>query len=475
MAGIIENIGRQMLNGVTDELLLRLMRDPYVENLWEVVSTTLKITPVQLMEIVLRAEKGKAIGRPFGSVYHFSPWQELMLNPVHLVRLPVGDKSQVKTEITLAPKSAKPLHLKIPIIISGMSYGGALSKSARIALAKASTLAGTAVNTGEGAYIPEERENAARYIYQYHRGTWPHGNKPEFYRLADMIEIQLGQGAQAAAPQTMSAEMIDAEMRDIYGLGEGKDMVITARLKEVENPKDLKKLVSRLKDETGDLPISYKFAASHYIEEEMEIAIEAGVDVIVVDGAEAGSHAGQPLLEDDFGLPTMHALIRAADYLEKKGLKDRISIIAAGGLCSPGHFLKALALGADAVYIGTAAIMALIHTQVAESSPSEPPTQLALYTGRLKDKLDIDKAAAGLNNYLQSCIDEMVLGMVALGKYSFPELNRSDLCALTPQVADITGVELAYQRKRPLNYEDNQINREETTMRNSFHQTNLPS
>jgi glutamate synthase domain-containing protein 2 len=461
MAGIIENIGRQMLNGITDELLLRLMRDPYVENLWEIVTTTMKLSPVQLMEIVLRAEKGKAIGRPFGSVYHYSPWQELMFNPVYMVRLPVADKKQIKTEVTLAPQSAKPLKLKIPLIITGMSYGGALSKSARIALAKASALAGTAVNTGEGAYIPEERENATRYIYQFHRGTWPHGNQPEFYRLADMIEIQLGQGAQAAAPQTMSAEKIDEEMRDIYGLDKDEDMAIAARLKEVENPKDLKQLVSRLKEETGGLPVSYKFGASHYIEEEMAIAIQAGVDVIVVDGAEAGSHAGQPLLEDDFGLPTMHALVRAADYLEEKGLKDRISIIAAGGLCSPGHFLKALALGADAVYIGTAAIMALIHTQMAESSPGEPPTQLALYTGRLKDKLDIDKAADSLSNYLKSCVDEMSLGMVALGKDTFSALSRSDLCALTPQAADITGVELAYHRKNSIYHHSNEMHREE--------------
>ncbi|HHW12923.1 MAG TPA: FMN-binding glutamate synthase family protein [Firmicutes bacterium] len=445
--GLIEEISRTLIDRIADQLLLRLMRDPYVENLWELISTTMKVTPRDLMEIVLRAEKGKPLGRPFGTVYHFSPWQELLFNPVHLVRLPTVDEKSVETKVTLGPKAKRPLELAIPIIISGMSYGGAISKQARFALAKAATAAGTAINTGEGAYIPEERELAAKYIYQYHRGQWPHGNKKEFYTMADMVEIQLGQGAQASAPQTTKADKIDEEFRQIFGLKEGEDAVIASRLPGLKSGEDLKRLVARLKEETGGVPISYKFAASHYLEEEIELALAAGVDVIVIDGAEAGTHAGQPLIADSFGLPTMHALVRTADYLEEKGVRDQVSLIAAGGLLSPDHFLKAMALGADAVYIGTAAVMAMIHTQMVETSPFEPPTQLVLYSGRLKDKLDIDRAAQSLTNYLNSCVAEMVLGTVALGKKALSEVDRRDLCALTPTVAEITGVELGYRRK----------------------------
>jgi glutamate synthase domain-containing protein 2 len=461
---LIEDISRKFLDGMMDQFLLRLMRDPYVENLWELVSTTMKVTPLHLMEVVLRAEKGKPLGRPFGSVYHFSPWQDLLFNPVHLFRLPTVDQNSVKTNIVLGPNAKRPLELQIPLIISGMSYGGALSKEARLALAKASTKAGTAINTGEGAYIPEERETAAKYIYQYHRGLWPHGNKPEFYTMADMIEIQLGQGAQASAPQTTKAEKIDEEFRHIYGLAKGEDMIISSRLPGVESPDDLKKLVFRLKEETSGVPISFKFAASHYLEEEIEIALDAGIDVIVIDGAEAGTHAGQPLLEDDFGLPTMHALVRAVDFLEEKGVKDQVSIIASGGFFSPGHFLKAMALGADAVYIGTAAVMAMIHTQMVKTAPFEPPTQLALYSGRLKEQLDIDLAAKSLTNYLNSCVAEMVLGVVALGKDSLAAVDHHDLCALTPEVADLTGVELAYKRKLH-NYPQRMELREDTEIR----------
>ncbi len=297
MAGILENLARRISDQMLDRFFLRLARDPYVENLWELIATTMKVTPLHLMETVLRAETGKPLGRPFGSVYHFSPWQELMFNPVHLVRLPVAEKQQVRTKVTLGPAAKKPLELEIPLIITGMSYGGALSKEARLALARAATMAGTAVNTGESAYIPEERESASRYIYQYHRGSWPHGNKPEFYSLADMVEIQLGQGAQASAPQTTKAEKIGPELRDIYGLKEGENLHIASRIPGIESGADLKNLVFKIKEQTGGVPVAYKFAASHYLEEEIKIALEAGIDVIVIDGAEAGTHAGQPLLE----------------------------------------------------------------------------------------------------------------------------------------------------------------------------------
>lgn len=449
MAGLLESLARRISDNLLDRFFLRLARDPYVENLWELITTTMKVTPLHLMETVLRAEKGQPLGRPFGSVYHFSPWQELMFNPVHLFRLPVEEKKQVRTKVTLGPAAKKPLELEIPLIITGMSYGGALSKEARLALTKAATMAGTAVNTGESAYIPEERESASRYIYQYHRGNWPHGNKPEFYSLADMIEIQLGQGAQASAPQTTKAKKIGPELRDIYGLKEGEDLHISSRMPGIESGEDLKNLVFKIKEQTGGVPVAYKFAASHYLEEEIKIALDAGIDVIVIDGAEAGTHAGQPLLEDDFGLPTMHALVRADDFLTAEDVRDEVSIIAAGGLFSPGHFLKAMALGADAIYIGTAAVMAMIHTQMVKTSPMEPPTQLALYSGRLKERLDVDLAAKSLTNFLQSCVAEMVLGAVALGKNDLSTVDRSDLCALTPYAAEITGVQPAYRQKRP--------------------------
>jgi glutamate synthase domain-containing protein 2 len=128
-----------------------------------------------------------------------------------------------------------------------------------------------------------------------------------------------------------------------------------------------------------------------------------------MDGAEGGTHGGPATLQDDVGLPTMFALNRTVNYLKDKGVKDDISVIAAGALNSPGHSLKALALGADAVYIGSTALMAMLQTQMTKALPTEPQNQLVFYTGKLTEKLDIDEAAKHLSNYLKSCVEEMKL------------------------------------------------------------------
>ncbi len=418
----------------------RLIEDKYTENLWEMYGSTKKVSPQFLVETAMRAKQGKPLQRPFGAPAQLSPWQQLMFNPVHLFRMPLTDREQVLTGVTLGPGAKRPLKLEIPIIISGMSYGGALSKKAKIALARGAALMGTATNTGEAPLLEEEREAAAYLIGQYNRGGWM---KDEMLERLDMVEIQLGQGAQAAAPMRTKSSVIGKEFRQVFDLAEGEDALIDGRLPGVESPKDFVKLVQELKKKV-EVPVGLKLAASHHIEKELDIAVEAGIDFITVDGAEGGTHGGPTVLQDDFGLPAFHALCRTVTYLEKKGLKDRISVLIAGGLLSPGHYLKALALGADAVYIGTIAVMAMIGTQIKKTVPWEPPTNLVLYSGKEKDELDVDQASIDLAYYLKSCVKEMKLAAKALGRSSFSEIDKSDLSALTQEAARIAGVELVY-------------------------------
>ncbi|REJ32424.1 MAG: FMN-binding glutamate synthase family protein, partial [Bacillota bacterium] len=163
----------------------------------------------------------------------------------------------------------------------------------------------------------------------------------------------------------------------------------------------------------------------------------------VVDGAEGATHGGPPILQDDLGLPTLHALARTVRYLEQAGAKDDVSIIASGGLVTPGHFLKALALGADAVYIGTIALLATLHTQMLKAAPVEPAVQVALYTGRYSEDFDVDQGAQSLANFLRSCVREMELAVYALGKTAFRQLERSDLCSVDPEIARMCGIDYA--------------------------------
>lgn len=441
MPGLISKFVRGIVNEVVDEAMNHIIKDQYIENLFEMVPVTKKVSPITLMEIAMRSAQGKPLSRPLGSHLHLSPWESLLFNPVHLFRFPTPESVIIDTSVKIGPQAKKPLKLSLPIMVAGMSFGGALSKNAKIALAKATTMVGTATNTGEAGLLEEERGNAHLLIGQYNRGGWL--NTPDKYKRLDAIEIQLGQGAQGSTPQRTSAKNIGEEFRAVYGLKPGEDAVIHSRLDGVESKEDFIQLVKRLKEETG-VPVGLKIAATHHLEKELQISLEAECDFITVDGAEGGTHGGPPTLQDDLGLPTLYAVNRAANYIKEQGRSDKTSLIATGGLVSPGHYLKAMALGADAVYIGTAAVMALVGDQMTKALPFEPPADLVVYTGKMTDHLDVEHSAQNLVNYFNSCKQEMELIAVTLGKTALSEINREDLCCLDPFLSKAINVDLAY-------------------------------
>lgn len=438
---ILSRFLRGAVNKIADEAVRTTVKDKYTENLFEMIPSTKKVDPINLAEIVMRAARGTPVPRPLGSHLHLSPWEKLLFNPVHLFRFPTPEDVGINTSVKIGPKAKKPLSITIPLLIAGMSFGGALSKNTKIALAKAATMAGTATNTGEAGLMEEERKAARLLIGQYNRGGWL--NDPEKYTRLDAIEIQLGQGAQGSTPQRTAAKNIGGEYEEVLGLAGGQDAIIHSRLPDVNTREDFSRLVGRLKAETG-VPVGLKIAATHYLEEEMQIALDAQCDFITLDGAEGGTHGGPPILQDDVGLPSLFAISRAAQFLTKKGANGDISLIATGGLVTPGQMLKAMALGANAVYIGTAAIMALIGDQITKSLPFEPPTDLAVYTGKMKDRLDVDKSARNLFYFLNACVREMELVAITTGKVALGDLNRDDLVALDPFLARALKIDLGY-------------------------------
>lgn len=441
MFKLISNFTRSIANEIVDKAIERVVRDQYTENIFEMVPISKKIGPINLMENVMRASQGRPPGRPLGSHRKFSPWEMLLFNPVHLFRFPTPENVGISTSVTIGRRAKKPVTLSIPIMIAAMSYGGALSKSAKIALAKAASKVGTATNTGEAGLLEEEREAASILIGQYNRGGWL--NQPEKYKQLDAIEIQLGQGAQGSTPQRTAAKNIGKEYREVFDIPAGEDALIHSRLPGVDTIDQFITLVRQLRTETG-VPVGLKLAATHHLEKELQIALDAGVDFITVDGAEGGTHAGAPILEDDLGLPTLFAINRAANFLNRKGVKSDVSLLATGGLKTPGDYLKALAMGADAVYIGTIAVMALVGDQMTKTLPFEPPTGLVVYNAKATDKLDIDRASKNLFNYLNAAVEEMNLVCYSLGKTALSEVNKADLCALDPFLARALGIEWGY-------------------------------
>jgi methylamine---glutamate N-methyltransferase subunit C len=437
----IENVIRSAVNETVDKAITRMVRDQYTENLFEMVPATQKVGLVNLMEIAMRAGVGTSISRPLGSPIHLSPWEKILFNPTHLFRFPTPENVGIRTSITIGHRAKKPMTISIPIMIAAMSFGGALSKSTKIALAKAATAVGTATNSGEAGLLEEEREAAHLFIGQYNRGGWM--NTPDKYKRLDAIEIQLGQGAQGSAPQRTTAKNIGPKYREVFELKEGEDALIHSRLPGVNSKEDFIQLVRRLRDETG-VPIGLKISATHHLEKELQIAVEAEVDFVTLDGAEGGTHGGAPTLQDDVGLPTLFAISRAAEFFTRKRVIRDINLIATGGLVTPGQMLKAIALGADGIYIGSAAVLALVSDQMVEAMPFEPPTSLVVYSGKETDQLDIDNAAKNLARYLNSCVREMELVAVTLGKTALTDITKSDLCTVDPFLSKATGIQLGY-------------------------------
>lgn len=443
---MIGNLLLRLLDPSLDEIISRMISDDYSENLFLAATISQKLSLRAIVEASLRAQTGEVLARPMGSPNVQSPWEKLFLSPKQLFALPTPDDQTIESEVVIGPTAKKPLSLSTPILVSAMSYGGSLSLPAKVALARGASIAGTATNTGESALSDEERDATHKLIGQYNRGEWM--NTPEQLSQLDAIEVQLGQGAFGGAVYSKQySYQIGDHLRATWGLEEDQDTAIKARLPGVNTPEEVIALLNNLKAEY-DVPIGIKIAASHYLEAELEVIIASNADYIVIDGAEGGTAVAPPTLEDDLGLPTLFAIGRAARFLEERGVRDRFTLIATGGLATPGHFLKCLALGADAVYIASIALIALIQTQMAKALTTEPPVQLVLYGGKLADQFEIDEGARTLSNFLYSATKEMLLAAQALGKTSLSDFSREDLVTTDPALAK--ALQIGYAGERPI-------------------------
>ncbi|MFZ3591831.1 FMN-binding glutamate synthase family protein [Bacillus sp. DJP31] len=443
---MIEKMMLWLMDSSMDAAMKNMLTSKYEENPFLMTTIATKLTPKAIMEAGMRAQTGKELKRPIGSPNVLSPWEKVLLNPRQLFELPTKSKKEVQTKTVIGPNAKKPLRLETPIMLTGMSYGGSLSLAMKTAIAKGTSMAGTSTNTGESGLTNEERDNANLLIGQYNRAM---RMKEEDLKHLDAIEIQLGQGAWGGAAEiTTKAKDIGDHLRETWALKEGEDSTIQPRFPNVESSQDIINLINRLKAE-NDVPVGAKIAGSDFVEYDLEILAQTNVDYIVIDGSEGGTAGAPPTFEDDIGLPTLHALVRAVDWLKEHNLKDKIQIIASGGLTTPGHFLKALAIGADAVYIGSIALMAILQSQMTKALPKMPPPQLALYSGKLKDEFDVEEGARDLANFLKSCTEEMKGALQVMGKKQLNELSREDLVTMDKDLAEFMDIRYgASHRKR---------------------------
>ena len=419
----------------------RLLSDKYHENLMELWSAVRRTSVQNILEISLRAEEGKLIQRPLGSPKTLPHYDTLMFVPGQMARLPKEATVPVDMKVTLGPKSGKPLQIDIPLMISGMGFGVGLSEEAKKALARAAKQLGTATNSGEGPFLQEERDEAGKFIWQISRTTW--GHSPQGIATADMLEVQMGQGARMG-PFTLEPKSVQGKAQQLMGISPVESVVTSAVISGINTPWDWPKYVANLRAEAAGKPIAIKIMATGALERDLAVCLEAGFDVIVLDGAQGGASGASPMICDDLGIPSLLALVRAELFLREQGARKDVSLVVAGGYATPGECLKAIALGADAIYLGTVPMFALVHKQIHKVFPWEPLTQLVYYDSPYKTRLDINLASTSVANALKSMVLEMEEGVRALGKTALSDLGPNDLVAMDEWTARVTGVKRAY-------------------------------
>ncbi len=391
-------------------------------------------------EIIYKTSSGKHIVRGTGARKSFPDFDELIFLNAQTSRPPIdGYREPCNTAVSIGRKNGPKLNLKVPIVIGAMSFGS-LSKEAKVSIAKAASKFGIAVNTGEGGILPEERENASILIAQYASGRF--GISAKALQSADAIEIKIGQGAKAGQGGLLLSEKVSSEISAIRGIPMGTDAVSPSRHLDIVGPEDLKMKIDQLREITeGRVPIIIKYAAGR-VKDDVKIAAKAGADIITIDGAQGGTGAAPDIILENTGIPALAAVVEAHEALMEINMRDDIGLIVSGGIRNGADIAKALALGADAVGISTAVLIAMGCKGCGICHSGKCPWGIATQSPALRKRLKIDISTRRIENFLESTIHELTMLTQVLGKTDVRNLEKEDLRALTWEVSQITNIPL---------------------------------
>lgn len=380
---------------------------------------------------------GKSLKTSMGSLKKIPhSLDDLNFLPAQIKRIPLNREDQVNKSIIIGPDSKKPLKVSSPILISGMSFG-AVSRNVRLIISQTASQLNIGFNTGEGGVLHEERDTSPDLmIVQYSTGRF--GLDEELLKSAGAVEIRFGQGAYPGKGSYLPAKKITTEVAEIRGLEKGESAYSPAHHPDITSPEELNEKISWLKELTGGIPIGAKIGCGN-LEDDVSILANAGVDFIALDGFGGGTGATDSYVRDNMGIPILAALPRAHEKLKNMGLRESISIIAGGGLRTSADFAKCMALGADAIYIGTAAIIAMNCQQYRVCYTGMCPTGVATQNPQQMQQLSVEDGIKRLSNFLNISTTEMGDITRMVGKDDVKLLSKDDLVSLNRETAIITG------------------------------------
>ncbi|QQZ27885.1 Rieske 2Fe-2S domain-containing protein [Thiothrix subterranea] len=365
-------------------------------------------------------------------------WDDIQLLTAQLYRFPLESAAAVGTQTVIGTQANSPLTLDIPLIVTDMSFG-ALSQEAKLALATGAERAGTGICSGEGGMLPEEQAANSRYFYEYASGRF--GFSMDKVKRCQAFHFKLGQATKTGVGGLLPGKKVTARIAEIRGVKEGEDVYSPARIPELETLADFRRFADEVRSATHGIPIGVKLSAQH-IEADIEAALQIGVDYIILDGRGGGTGASSLLFRDHISVPTIPALARARRYLDVHADK-RVSLIVTGGLRTPPDFIKALALGADAIALGNAALQAIGCLGMRACHTNKCPVGIATQDIHFRRRLLVENSAAQLNNFFRASTHLMQVMARACGHTHLQDFSKQDLTTWNRDMALLTGIAYA--------------------------------
>lgn len=377
-----------------------------------------------------------AMGVPRNQLPH---WNDIQIMVAQLHRKPLMEDTDVQTELVIGAACKKPLKLKIPLFVSDMSFG-ALSEEAKVALAKGAELAGTGICSGEGGMLPEEQQSNSRYFYELASAKF--GFKEALLKKVQAFHFKGGQGAKTGTGGHLPASKNVGKISEVRGIPKGQPAISPPAFSDLSTPEDFKQFADRVREVTGGIPIGFKLSANH-IERDIEFALQASADYIILDGRGGGTGAAPLLFRDHISVPTIPALARARHYLDKQGVSGKVALIITGGLRVPSDFIKALALGADGIAIANSAIQAIGCIAARICNSNNCPAGIATQKPELRKRLNIDESSQRLANFFNSSVELMKVMARACGYSHLNQFNKDDLATFDAALAQLSGIEFS--------------------------------
>ncbi|MEM7161194.1 MAG: glutamate synthase-related protein [Bacteroidota bacterium] len=365
-------------------------------------------------------------------------WNDIQLLAAQMATKPLMEDVSVGSELIIGPNAEKPLKLDIPLFVSDMSFG-ALSEEAKISLSKGAEMAGTGICSGEGGMLEEEQESNSKYFYELASAKF--GFEWEKLKKVQAFHFKGGQGAKTGTGGHLSGNKVVGKIAEVRKLEEGTPAVSPPTFDDLVSVEDFKSFANKVREITGGIPIGFKLSANH-IEEDIQFALDASADYIILDGRGGGTGAAPLIFRNNISVPTIPALARARHYLNKVGRKD-VTLIITGGLRVPDDFIKAMALGADGIAVSNSALQSIGCVAARMCNTNNCPAGVATQKPELRKLLNVDKSAKQLSNFFNASTELMKVMARACGHDHLNKFNQKDITTWKKEMADLTGIKFA--------------------------------